>query len=107
MVLVVSGVSFVCWGPSHVCWLWVNFGRINFRQHSFTLVYLKVASHALAYANSCMNPVIYAFMSANFRRGFAEALRITATRITPVLQAGSKSVYSLCHERTTVQDTAL
>ena len=107
LVIVVVIVFFVCWGPSHVCWLWSNYGRGSWRP-TYAFFYLKVFSHALAYGNSSMNPIIYAFMSANFRRGFAKALRFTATRINPVLQAGSKTVYSLCHDETgATMDTAV
>jgi len=32
-------------------------------------------SHLLSYLNSCCNPLVYGFMSRNFRRGFKAALR--------------------------------
>lgn len=33
-------------------------------------VILQVSSHVLAYMNSCVNPVLYAFLSDNFRKAF-------------------------------------
>ena len=32
-------------------------------------------SHLLSYINSCCNPLVYGFMSRNFRRGFKDALK--------------------------------
>lgn len=33
-------------------------------------VALQVTSHVLAYCSSCINPVLYAFLSENFRKAF-------------------------------------
>lgn len=71
LVVVVCAVFAVCWAPSHVMWLWSNSWALP-RRYSF--YYARIASHALSYANSAMNPVIYAFLSANFRKGFQRAL---------------------------------
>lgn len=31
---------------------------------------LQITSHVIAYTSSCINPVLYAFLSENFRKGF-------------------------------------
>ena len=33
-------------------------------------ILFKIISHILAYSNSCVNPILYAFLSEPFRRGF-------------------------------------
>ena len=33
-------------------------------------VTIQIVSHVLAYTNSCVNPVLYAFLSENFRKAF-------------------------------------
>lgn len=33
-------------------------------------VIIQIISHVLAYTNSCVNPVLYAFLSDNFRKAF-------------------------------------
>ena len=33
---------------------------------------LQICSHVLAYTNSCLNPILYAKMSRNFRCGFSQ-----------------------------------
>ena len=38
-----------------------------------TLIFiLQICSHVLAYTNSCLNPILYAKMSRNFRCGFSQ-----------------------------------
>ena len=32
----------------------------------------QITAHVLAYTNSCLNPLLYAKMSNNFRRGFSQ-----------------------------------
>ena len=34
------------------------------------LIVLQIASHCFAYFNSCLNPILYAFFSPNFRAAF-------------------------------------
>lgn len=33
-------------------------------------IILQIFSHVLAYATSCINPLLYAFLSDNFRKAF-------------------------------------
>jgi len=73
LIIVVVAVFAVCWLPSHVVWLWTNFFRSSWR-HTYTFYYGRIAAHVLSYANSCMNPFIYAFVSSRFRREFRHAL---------------------------------
>ena len=36
------------------------------------IIYVQITAHVLAYTNSCLNPLLYAKMSNNFRRGFSQ-----------------------------------
>lgn len=70
-VLVVVVVFCLSWLPHHVVHLWVEFGTFPLNQASFVF---RVAAHCLAYSNSSVNPVIYAFLSENFRKSFQNVL---------------------------------
>lgn len=35
---------------------------------------IQIASHVLAYMNSCVNPILYAFLSENFRKAFRKII---------------------------------
>ena len=71
-VLVVVVVVFaVCWLPLHVHLLVAYCGVQPARR--WYEVY-RVLAHCLAYANSCMNPVIYSYVSSDFRRRFADVV---------------------------------
>ncbi|XP_030203063.1 galanin receptor type 1 [Gadus morhua] len=69
VVVVVFGLS---WLPHHVLHLWVEFGHFPLNQASF---YFRMLAHCLAYSNSSVNPVIYAFLSENFRKSYRQVFR--------------------------------
>ncbi|KAK2844209.1 hypothetical protein Q5P01_010868 [Channa striata] len=71
-VLVVVVVFCFSWLPHHVVHLWVEFGTFPLNQASFVL---RVAAHCLAYSNSSVNPVIYAFLSENFRKAYKQVFK--------------------------------
>lgn len=45
---------------------------------------------ALSYANSCANPILYGFLSDNFKRGFRKALCGASRRVTNNDRGGSE-----------------
>uniref|UniRef100_A0A3Q3FYX2 Somatostatin receptor 1a n=1 Tax=Labrus bergylta TaxID=56723 RepID=A0A3Q3FYX2_9LABR len=67
MVTVVVSVFVVCWMPFHV----VQLVGVFLQRHDPTLSQLAVV---LGYANSCANPLLYGFLSDNFRRSFQRIL---------------------------------
>ncbi|XP_046907317.1 galanin receptor type 1 [Hypomesus transpacificus] len=80
-VLVVVVVFCLSWLPHHVVHLWVEFGSFPLNQASFVL---RVAAHCLAYSNSSVNPVIYAFLSENFRKAYKQVFRCQITGDSPL-----------------------
>ncbi|XP_059211634.1 galanin receptor type 1b [Centropristis striata] len=68
VLLLVSAFT-VCWLPHHIVALWVEFGSFPLNDASFAF---RILSHCLSYGNSCVNPVLYAFVSQNFRRACSQ-----------------------------------
>uniref|UniRef100_A0A8B9Q7E5 G-protein coupled receptors family 1 profile domain-containing protein n=1 Tax=Apteryx owenii TaxID=8824 RepID=A0A8B9Q7E5_APTOW len=64
-VLLVVAVFLLSWLPHHIITMWAEFGQFPLNNISFTF---RIISHCLAYGNSCINPIIYAFLSENFRK---------------------------------------
>ena len=72
MVLAVVVAFAVCWFPIHVVNMWHRLDP-NFPLTHGTFRF-RAAGHVMSYASSCVNPFIYAFLGANFRRSFRKAM---------------------------------
>ena len=71
LIVIVVGVFALCWLPIQLVLL-AQF----FFDYPDTIFFtaLKLAFNSLSYSNHCINPVIYAFFSDNFRRSFRTRL---------------------------------
>uniref|UniRef100_H2YET2 G-protein coupled receptors family 1 profile domain-containing protein n=1 Tax=Ciona savignyi TaxID=51511 RepID=H2YET2_CIOSA len=58
------------WFPHHLVAMWTSFGDFPYTSETFVLLIL---GHCLSYANSCLNPLVYAFVSNRFRADFKKA----------------------------------
>ena len=79
MVLAVISVYIVCWLP-----YWVFQVNLTFKPFGFSLepwqVYVFHLFTILTFANSMLNPLLYAFLSENFRRSFVKAFKCISQR---------------------------
>lgn len=57
----------LCWMPHHALILCVWSGRFPLTRATYTL---RILSYLASYANSCVNPIVYALVSKHFRKGF-------------------------------------
>uniref|UniRef100_A0A8C5ZJY4 Opioid receptor delta 1 n=1 Tax=Marmota marmota marmota TaxID=9994 RepID=A0A8C5ZJY4_MARMA len=81
MVLVVVGAFVVCWAPIHIfviVWTLVDIDR----RDPLVVAALHLCI-ALGYANSSLNPVLYAFLDENFKRCFRQLCRTPCCRPEP------------------------
>ncbi|XP_070712407.1 somatostatin receptor type 5 [Pempheris klunzingeri] len=85
MVVVVVAVFVLCWLPFYALNI-VNLLVVLPRDFRGLYVFVVV----LSYANSCANPILYGFLSDNFKRGFRKALCVTSRRVKNNDRAGTE-----------------
>lgn len=71
LVVIVVVIFALCWLPIQIIFIIQNFG--NFAKE-IPAIAAQMVSNCLAYMNSCVNPILYAFLSDNFRRSFRKLL---------------------------------
>nr|8FEG_B Chain B, Kappa-type opioid receptor [Homo sapiens] len=69
LVLVVVAVFVVCWTPIHIFILVEALGSTSHSTAALSSYYFCIA---LGYTNSCLNPILYAFLDENFKRCFRD-----------------------------------
>ena len=74
MLISIVVVYIICWAPLLTFNLIQSFGYIDTHLMA-TEKHLKTAFSLMAYVNSCLNPIIYGFMSKNFRNSFRNQIR--------------------------------
>ncbi|XP_052463605.1 C3a anaphylatoxin chemotactic receptor-like [Carassius gibelio] len=100
IMLAVILAFFLCWLPYHIVDL-----IIIYREKSSSLVAFAVdpLAVALAYFNSCLNPILYVFMGQDFksnvklslRRVFERVFSEEGTQMTQTTQSQSQQTHSL------------
>ncbi|XP_047481633.1 gastrin/cholecystokinin type B receptor-like [Penaeus chinensis] len=96
MLIVVVVLFIICWAPLLITNVIKSWRLMPlFEPHSF-YKHLLNAVHLLAYFNSCINPIVYGFLSKNFRESFYAALCPCLRPVRPPLRQ-----MSLSHTRTT------
>lgn len=85
MVVVVVAVFVFCWLPFYALNI---LNLLVVLPGDFRGLYFFVV--VLSYANSCANPILYGFLSDNFKRGFRKALCRTSRRVNNNDRAGTE-----------------
>lgn len=73
MLVTIIVLFMICWGPVTTNNLLVAFDVLD-KLHMGALKPMRQAFYVLSYINSCVNPIVYCFMSKNFRKAFIMAL---------------------------------
>lgn len=66
MLMVIVVLFAICWGPILLNNLLVA-ARVISDLHEGFLKPMRMTFHLMSYANSCINPIVYGFMSKNFQ----------------------------------------
>lgn len=72
LVVVVVAIFTVCWLPLQIIFMVQAFGSYPNMEEGWIAV--KLGANCLAYLNSCVNPILYAFLSDKFRKSFLKLL---------------------------------
>ncbi|KAI1285001.1 Cholecystokinin receptor [Halotydeus destructor] len=73
MLVAVVVLFIVCWSPILIINVLTAFDYLSPLNYGY-LKPLRTGAHLMSYLNSCVNPVVYGFMSQNFRASFKAAL---------------------------------
>nr|XP_057945523.1 galanin receptor type 1b [Doryrhamphus excisus] len=87
-VLLVITAFAICWIPHHVITMWAEFGTFPLTDASFAF---RIVSHCLSYAHSCVNPVLYAFLSERFRKACGQVFTLPLWGPAPSRGSGPRS----------------
>lgn len=79
MLVTVVALYAICLLPNQVVWLWYEFGTAQSWPHFNELL---TFGSIMVYVNSCVNPLLYAGMNDDFRKGFIRLL--TCNRKSPL-----------------------
>ena len=75
LVLTVVLSFALCWFPLQAVFIIELFFAAFVRTHTILVFIAQVFGNCSAYANSCINPILYAFLSRNYRKGFVQTAR--------------------------------
>ncbi|XP_072018990.1 QRFP-like peptide receptor [Amphiura filiformis] len=73
MLMVVVLLYAICWGPLLLVSIFIRFNLLD--QYSNEVFYASIFCHILAFANCTVNPIVYGFMSRNFRKTVITAFK--------------------------------
>lgn len=71
MLVTVVLLYAICLLPNQVVWLWYEFGTAQNWPHFYKLL---TFGNIMVYVNSCVNPLLYAGLNEEFRKGFRRFL---------------------------------
>ena len=94
LVIVVVVIFAVCWFPIQLILLLKSLNMLNM---NLTIVLLQVIANTLAYMNSCVNPILYAFLSESFRKAFRKVMPCKSRNNRSGLINGGRSAVTIAH----------
>jgi hypothetical protein len=98
LVLTVITVYVLCWLPYWITQVALIFTPPNQCQSRFTVTVFLLAG-CFSYSNSAMNPILYAFLSDNFKKSFLKACTCAAGKEVNATLHMENSVFPRRHNR--------
>ncbi|XP_073841599.1 somatostatin receptor type 2-like [Musca autumnalis] len=98
LVLTVITVYILCWLPHWVSQVSLINSFVGHRELTRVEILLFLLFGCLAYSNSAMNPILYAFLSDNFRKSFSKAFSCVTSHEVEAQLINENSVVT--HKRT-------
>ncbi|GAB6021271.1 hypothetical protein CHUAL_003890 [Chamberlinius hualienensis] len=98
LVIVVVVIFAVCWGPIQIVLVLKSLDSYQLNEKTIAI---QITSHVLAYVNSCVNPILYAFLSENFRKAFRKLIACQSARTVNARANGERSETRAMITRTT------
>lgn len=89
MLVVVVFLFVLCWAPILINNVLVGFNILPLL-HYGSLKPMRMTFHLLSYFNSCINPVVYSFMSRNFRESFKQTFRNLCCGKRPLAEGNTR-----------------
>ena len=81
LVVIVVVVFAICWLPIQIIFMLQHFGNYS---TSILSAGIQMVANCLAYMNSCVNPVIYTFLSETYRNAFTKLLGCDKVTYSPL-----------------------
>ncbi|KAG8183833.1 hypothetical protein JTE90_025716 [Oedothorax gibbosus] len=75
MLILVIILFLVCWGPRLIMHTMIKYGLTHFTEHAYNM---RVAFYLMSFIHSAVNPIIYGFMSTNFRKMMLQCCKDSA-----------------------------
>ncbi|XP_036609290.1 galanin receptor type 2 [Trichosurus vulpecula] len=94
MIVIVAALFCLCWMPHHALILSVWFGHFPLTRANYVL---RILSHLVSYANSCVNPIVYALVSKHFRKGFRKICEGLLCRTPQLVSRGVRVAPTTTH----------
>ncbi|XP_058018989.1 kiSS-1 receptor [Ahaetulla prasina] len=96
MVAIIIALFTICWGPVQILILFQAFDSTF--QHNYYTYKVKIFAHCMSYANSSLNPIVYAFMGTNFRKAFKKVFPVAFKK-----RVGNCNIAGRAHLNTEMQ----
>lgn len=104
MLVAIIVIFVICWAPLLINNLLIGLEVVP-DLHLGHHKPIREAFYIMAYANSCVNPVVYTFMSKNFKETFKQTVCICFHRRTPSRKNTLEARSSFGHSAQTADST--